>query len=330
MGDLVSVAFESAGAELGLPAADFATPSDGLSYQSTVPRKYVHRAAISEVFLTDSRQLGSNLFVCAVQWPQKHDFYSIADLMVDPLLAVETLRQAGIFVAHQAYEVPLGHMFLMRRMTWRCHSDRMLLSDRPVELTLRIAVSEIKRRARGLEAMRVQVEFVRDGAVCAEGVGWLRCVSPVVYERMRRAVRDRCMGQPPLTAPVEPCTVGRESVRDVVVGELDESGTRQLRIPLDHPVLFDHPLDHVPGMLAFEAMRQSAVALLGGGSRLPLAGRAEFDSVLELDEECRIEAVLVPPLRGCDRAGGAEVSVTLTQGGVAAVRGVLEMGPRIV
>lgn len=301
----------------------------GLSYQSTVARELVHRAAVSEVFLTDWRHSGPDSFVCAVQWPQRHNFYSIGGVMIDPLMVVETLRQAGILIAHSGYGIPLEHSFLMQRLTWRCFPERMTLSDGPVELLARVEVGEIRYRARGVDAMRVAVEFVRDGVVCAHGAGWLRCVGPRVYARMRQAERSGEPGEPPYVAPADPQLVGREWSRDVVVGDLDETGTRPLRILTDHPTLFDHPLDHVPGMLAFEAMRQAAIALLGGALRAPLAGETRFTSLLELDEDCRVAATLSPSNGDQVGPGAHKVTAVLSQRGVTAVRGTVEMGPKI-
>ncbi|MFF8732844.1 AfsA-related hotdog domain-containing protein [Streptomyces sp. NPDC015171] len=38
----------------------------------------------------------------------------------------------------------------------------------------------------------------------------------------------------------------------------ERAGRWQLRIEQDHPVLFGHPVDHAPGMLLLEALRQAA------------------------------------------------------------------------
>ena len=55
--------------------------------------------------------------------------------------------------------------------------------------------------------------------------------------------------------------VGRLNPYNVVIGPLDRHGVRALRTPvvvdLSHPTMFDHPLDHVPGMLQMEVVRQA-------------------------------------------------------------------------
>jgi hypothetical protein len=41
-----------------------------------------------------------------------------------------------------------------------------------------------------------------------------------------------------------------------------------LVIPVQHPVYFDHPLDHAPGMMLIDAAWQAVAAMRGDGARL--------------------------------------------------------------
>jgi hypothetical protein len=43
---------------------------------------------------------------------------------------------------------------------------------------------------------------------------------------------------------------------------------RRLAVPLDHPVYFDHRVDHAPGMLLIDAAWQAAAEQRGDGARL--------------------------------------------------------------
>ncbi|WP_268254571.1 AfsA-related hotdog domain-containing protein, partial [Streptomyces humidus] len=56
-----------------------------------------------------------------------------------------------------------------------------------------------------------------------------------------------------------------------------------------HPVLFDHPADHVPGMLLLEAARQSAHAATHPRPGLPTSLDATFTQYVELDTPCWID-----------------------------------------
>ncbi|MST34381.1 hypothetical protein GHK86_16845 [Acidimicrobiaceae bacterium USS-CC1] len=88
-----------------------------MSWSQTVPRELVHRAALSEVLLTDSDRVDDDEFVVGAQWPRAHSFYGPdIDGRHDPMLAAETLRRAGLLLGHRYYNVPSGHQFIMRHL----------------------------------------------------------------------------------------------------------------------------------------------------------------------------------------------------------------------
>lgn len=63
-----------------------------------------------------------------------------------------------------------------------------------------------------------------------------------------------------------------------------------MRVDVTHPVLFDHPVDHIPGMLLLEAARQAAHATLQP-QQIVLAGiDSRFNRFVEFDTPCWIEA----------------------------------------
>ena len=78
-----------------------------LSTWQTVDRRLVHKSALSEVFLTDLTKLADDLYAMAAQWPRWHSYFRpIPDGPAHPLLFVESLRQAGIFLTHQFLGCP--------------------------------------------------------------------------------------------------------------------------------------------------------------------------------------------------------------------------------
>ncbi|MFY1681810.1 ScbA/BarX family gamma-butyrolactone biosynthesis protein [Micromonospora sp. WMMD730] len=287
-----------------------------LSYDSTVPRQLVHRSAVAEVLLTDWQQTGATTFVLAAQWPRGHSFYGVRDGQFDPLLAAETIRQAGILLAHVGFEVPQSCFFLMQRLAFGCVPEQLHAADEPFDLVLTVEVGAVLRRACTIGGMRIDVTLRHGGDLVGEGSGWLRCVSPATYERLRWGGQARAVGPPPVVTPADPASVGRQHPADVVVGPADPQGTRQLRVPLHHPVLFDHPLDHVPGMLAFEAMRQAALAATGRPGALVVGADATFPAFLELDRECTlvVRSVTAAPDRQL-------VNLHFIQDGAVAVHG---------
>jgi hypothetical protein len=254
-----------------------------LSFSATVPRHLVHRRAVSEVLLTDWCQNGTDAFVCAAQWSRSHSFYRVRNGRHDPLLLAETIRQAGLLLCHEEYQVPPGHCFLMHRMEYDTHLDALAAGAAPAEVVLAVRVQELRRTTRSVTALRLDVEFHCGTIPIGRGAGWVQCVEPVLYKRIRSAQRPRVRVPQQRPAPVPPAEVGLVEAEDVVLGLRRQPGTWPLRVVTEHPVLFDHPLDHIPGMLVLEGMRQAGRALLGWPKAQPTACDVTLSQFIEPD-----------------------------------------------
>ncbi|HWS35617.1 MAG TPA: AfsA-related hotdog domain-containing protein [Actinoplanes sp.] len=203
-----------------------------------------------------------------------------------------------------------------------CAPDRLaLVSGGPLDLVVEVAVGEIRRRPSRIDRMRIDTVLRTGYTQIAEGSGWLRCIDPGVYRRLRRTALPHGPGTPPPVPAMPPDRVGRAGTGNVVIGPA--GGTRRgypLRVLTDHPVFFDHALDHVPGMLAIEALRQAAVVGAGlPGARLT-AVDAQFDGFLELDRDCTV----IPRVR-TEQRGGWDVLVDIEQNERSVVRGSVSL-----
>ncbi|MFF4156664.1 ScbA/BarX family gamma-butyrolactone biosynthesis protein [Streptomyces sp. NPDC001678] len=291
---------------------------------TTVPREYVHRAAVSEVLLTSWKTDRSECFSVGAQWPRGHALFAPSGGYQDPLLLVESVRQAGALLAHAAYEVPLTHQFLMRRMSFSALPGLFAVSPEPTEVELRISCHDVVRHGRLLAGMRYHAHVWRDGRQLATAQASFSCMSPAVYRRLRGERRVTS----PLAVPlgVMPASVGRAAARDVVLAATTSATPRrwQIRVDTTHPVLFDHPVDHVPGMVLLEAARQAALA----AARIPDAVLVELESEFvrysELDAPCWIEAHPGRP----DAVGDIPVVITGTQRGETAFTALVTLRPR--
>ncbi|MGP4013544.1 ScbA/BarX family gamma-butyrolactone biosynthesis protein [Streptomyces sp. 4N124] len=265
------------------------------SLTTTVPKELVHRAAVAEVMLTDWRREDDTCFAMAGQWPRGHSFFTpVGDGYHDPLIAAETIRQAGILLAHAEFGAPLDLHFLVSDLDVAVRLPHFRVGDAPASLDITVTCPDVRRRGSSLAGMRIEAEIRRDGHVAATGGGSLTCITPPVYRRLRSRRATGTAGRLPLTAPTAPQRVGRMSPTDVVLTPIAEAGRWQLRVDTRHPVLFDHPVDHVPGMLLMEAARQAAAATLEHSSFVPLSMANEFRRYVELDEPCLIEARRLP------------------------------------
>ncbi|MCZ9884475.1 ScbA/BarX family gamma-butyrolactone biosynthesis protein [Arthrobacter sp. B2a2-09] len=225
-------------------------------FEASVKRELVHKRSVSEVFLTDFVQSSSRRFVAGAQWPRWHVFYGSSDGSPDSALMAETLRQAVIFLSHLC-GVPLTHKFLMPHMGISVEAaalDPLV----PAQVAVELDVKDMKLSAGQLSALTVSARFVVDGTSIGEGMAAARIVNPATYERFRGAVPSE------LPAPGEDllaCVdVGHATQRNVMLGQSSRPFVWPLRVDPTHPIFFDHPLDHVPGMLLVEAARQAVRA----------------------------------------------------------------------
>ncbi|CAM5380544.1 ScbA/BarX family gamma-butyrolactone biosynthesis protein [Streptomyces griseus] len=273
-------------------------PHPGLT--TTVPREYVHRAAVSEVFLTGweaAEPVGSgsrDTFVVRAQWPRSHTLFTKEGVHQDPMLLIESVRQVGSLLAHAEFGVPFGHQFLMDEIFFDAAPELLLAVDTPTDIEMHTVCSDISRRGKGLSGMRYDVVVVRDGVALAGAGASFRCMSPSVFQRLR--------GDRPTTAArtappaVRPEAVGHISARHVVLAEAAPGAHNrwELRVDTAHPTYFDHPVDHVPGMVLLEAARQAAHASTGLPDALVLGMRSTFTRYAEFDAPCWIEARTEP------------------------------------
>ncbi|MER6632394.1 ScbA/BarX family gamma-butyrolactone biosynthesis protein [Streptomyces sp. NPDC000987] len=284
---------------------------DSELFLQSVPRAVVHRAAVSEVLVTGIREASDDHFLVGVQWPRSHSYYGrVAGRWHDPMLLGESIRQALLAVSHLAYEVPFGHRFLSSSLSYGMESDGALLAERPADVLLDVRCRNVRRRGRNIAAMDLDVDCLRDGIRVGSGAIAAQCVAETAYRRLRGERAHNVPGLP-TSEPVAPQQVGRTSAFDVVLGVTNMERVWTLRYDRDHPVLFDHPVDHVPGMVLMEAARQASLAVLGRPGGLIVACDSTYRKYVEFDSTCLVTATPQP----AREEGVRTVSVSFNQGG---------------
>ncbi|MGW7046871.1 ScbA/BarX family gamma-butyrolactone biosynthesis protein [Streptomyces avermitilis] len=236
----------------------------GPSLTTTVAREFVHRAAFAEVFLTGWQQTDEDNFTVTAQWPRSHSFYTAEHGVYDPMLLAETVRQTFPLLNHAAYGLPFGYQLSWSHFQLTLNPQVMHIERTPADIELRVRCGDI-RYQRGLPAaMSMHIDVLRAGTPIALASTRFGCHSPNVYQRLRagrKEVAEVFAGAPTPPEPAPSHTVGRTRNQDVVLSPTPAPGHWQLRLDTNHPVLFDHPVDHAPGMLLLEAVRQAATAL---------------------------------------------------------------------
>ncbi|MCK1794599.1 hypothetical protein MTQ01_00860 [Streptomyces sp. XM4193] len=260
-------------------------------FSATAPRELVHRAAISEVFVTDWESRGGDTYELAAQWPRCHSFFTPPSSSHHmPSLVAETIRQSVFVLAHAEYGIPFGHAFVMNELSYRTSRAGIRVGSSPADVQLLATCTEFTRKGRRVAGFRTEVTLLRDGRPFAAGSASFTAVAPAVYRRLRGA-QHRAAGQGPhLPAPVCPEYVGRSSALDVVLAPTDRRDVWHVRADTSHPTMFDHPVDHVPGMVLLEAACQAAAAASHPGTFHALRVHATFARYAEYDSPCVLTA----------------------------------------
>lgn len=267
---------------------------------TTVPREYVHRSCLAEVFLTGCEKIDDAHYSLTGQWPRAHTFFTSTDgTHHDPMQAAETIRQVGLYLAHAELGVPLGHQFLMWNMTFTTHAEHLVIGASPSDLALTAICNDMKWKGKRLSEFSMEITIERDGVLCASGGGRFTCMAPATYKRLRgTAAGSRHTGR---TRPAaDPAVFGRILPFDVVLAPTDRPDRWLLDADPQHPILFDHSGDHIPGMVLLEAARQAACAVSRPCAMTPSSVTAEFLRYAEFDTPCWVEATALPARDGSD------------------------------
>ncbi|MFJ6774132.1 AfsA-related hotdog domain-containing protein, partial [Kitasatospora sp. NPDC091257] len=166
------------------PAAA-AAPAPRLT--STVAKEYVHRACHAEVFITGSEQLTDTAFAVTAQWPRAHTFFCTPDgTRHDPMQAAETIRQAGLYLAHTRFGVPLDHKFMMWNLDYTTRPRQLPIGAAPTDLTLEVQLLAQPRRSGTTVDFTLETVVRRGAQLAATGYARFTTVPDSTYQRLRR------------------------------------------------------------------------------------------------------------------------------------------------
>jgi hypothetical protein len=274
-------------------------PSSALPTLATAElQQHARKSQQTEVFVRDWHEVSPGTHAVTLHWPRTHDFYTLRSGATSPMLFVESVRQALAVLTNSAHGIPLDH-----RLGWesvQCTLSPAALRPRtgPAVVELRITHSDISRRRLGSIRVAAQIDATCDGEPL--GTSRIRYITypPAIYNRLRREYADAgrafAAALPP-APPVTPSLVDRTAPADVVIAPGSTPHRYQLRTDTTHSVLFDHPHDHVPGMVLLEAATQAVQASTPERAPRTVAFDATFLRYVEFDAVCRLDVEPAAP-----------------------------------
>nr|PPQ58434.1 A-factor biosynthesis protein [Streptomyces sp. QL37] len=275
-----------------------------------IRKEYVHLGRSDMVLLTSWGRGEDGEFSLSATWPAP-----AAGLPYDPRMLTQTVRQSGLTIAHAAYGAPLSDHTVLNYFDFTVAPGFEVPSDEPCDLAVEVTVKSTKERGRKVTSLDMEFRILQGGSVVVRAdseFGWL---STRVYRRLRGEHFDVDWNAWPLPAPVDPRSVGRSAPADVVLAAGDRPRRWQLRNDVDNTVLYDHPVDHVPGLALMEAADQAAHGALHPVRFEPTTVTTTFERYAEFDRPCWISAEILPAA-----PGETSVLVTATQDGETVFR----------
>ncbi|ARQ67577.1 ScbA/BarX family gamma-butyrolactone biosynthesis protein [Streptomyces marincola] len=269
--------------------------------------EHLHLTREDNVLVTGYARLGPHTFLLSGRWPR--DGAVAAD---DPRVLTQVVRQSGLAVAHAEYGVPLHHRTLLHSLDFSFAPAPHAAARPAAPLLIEADVLGAPRPGRTLRSLAMAVRLMRDGVAVVEARARFGWVSPAVYRRLRgdRLAPARMWGAGPVPAPAAPGTVGRARRENVVLAPGPGPRVWRLRADMTDTLLFDHPVDHVPGLVLVEAALQAAHAHAPGLGISTVA--CDYERFAELDTPCWIVSRAERPPRP---DGRTVIEVEGTQGG---------------
>jgi len=223
------------------------------------------------------------------------------------LVGFELIRQIGLAASHMLGDLPLGYSMIMRSMDFRWHNGASSVLSPGAGNAGRVVVHSTNQqfRKRLLSRHSLTFEVFVDEMHVATGHGDLDCLAPETVKILRRSAT-------PWTA----ADLRHDSEGLLRVTTNFSGLTATLGWDADDPFIFDHGVDHIPGMRLVE----SALAC---GRLLAPHLEPQFVSV-QCDRFAELsEPVLITALNGL---GTASVAFRQNNEHVAAVQLLLPLG----
>ena len=236
------------------------------NFSQTICKELVHKSFLSEVFLTDSRQVANDCFLISALLPKTHFYYNdvpIRSQFYDSALILEVCRQVSIYIAHIFYAISFDYKFIFDSANFTQY-----LGHKPAnnidkhKAIIHTKVINKKTKKDSLCGLEIDMMVYIDQELYACKSMKFSWVAPKMWDKLRRISQQQDSANLEIK-PILKDIVCKEHISNVVIGNfLECTNYFQATIIADktHPAFFDHPLDHISGILIIEAIKQFGIA----------------------------------------------------------------------
>ncbi|MYT27412.1 MULTISPECIES: ScbA/BarX family gamma-butyrolactone biosynthesis protein [unclassified Streptomyces] len=293
--------------------------TQSIERSASVLKSFVHLRRDDSVLVTDWQRSSAMNYQVTARWPARGNEVPGRDFRSGTMTVAQTVRQAGLLLAHTEFGVPLSHAVLLRNFDFDFDMDFLGGENKPADLIINVRCEITKSRGRSITGLQMTMSIHFDGRQVGTAATSFEWIPPAVFRRLRGDHAEAVSDQPPLSAPVAPAQVDCTTDVEVVLTPTDDAGRWLLRSDFQNTALYDHPVDHVPGLVLIEAAQQAARLAASPRTFRAETVKTAFHRYVEFDSPCSIEAHPV----SAETEGATAVSVTGRQNGELAFTAVL-------
>lgn len=225
-----------------------------------VPKYLVHKSFVSEVFLSDAYKDSDDVFLLSAVFPRTHSYYNDSSQKIDTSLLLEIFRQCSIYISRTFYSVPLDFKFIFDSAKFKLLNIHFT-HNISQHVIIVVKVVESKRKKEKLNGLILEMGMYHNAQLCAMKTMDISFFQPKLWKKLRHTAQHTELRK------TDAVRISKEMVvkkldSNVVISDMVYSLDLfcSTIIPnMEHPAFFDHPLDHIPASLIFEALRQHAL-----------------------------------------------------------------------
>ncbi|MGK5547600.1 ScbA/BarX family gamma-butyrolactone biosynthesis protein [Streptomyces sp. URMC 127] len=249
------------------PAAHDGGGTPGAAPGGPAAKELVHLSFDDAVHVTRWEQQDPTQYTVTGSWPA-HTTHHVPGhgTHYETLVVAQTIRQAGLLLAHTAFEAPLSHATLLHTFSYTLNPAAEPGTESPTPLHIDVTATPTTTRNKRVTALHLRMTVTAADSAAGKVAGQVlvtaettfEWIPPAVYRRLRGEHAQPPSAVPPRTPHLPPAHVGRTRPDEVLLGPTDEPGRWELRHPFENTVYYDHAVDHVPGLVLIEAANQAA------------------------------------------------------------------------